>query len=56
MAAFVFKCPQTSMMVQHWLDRDDDVRENEYEGFTCPACSKLHFLNRKTGKGPGDQE
>jgi hypothetical protein len=50
MAAFVFKCPATSINVQHWLDDDEDVPEDEYEGVVCPACLKLHFLNRKTGK------
>ncbi|MFY9955039.1 hypothetical protein [Bradyrhizobium sp.] len=49
MAAFIFTCPETSMKIQHWLDEDNDVRENEYEGIICPACTRLHFLNRKTG-------
>jgi hypothetical protein len=26
------------------------ARDTEYEGVTCPACAKLHFVNRKTGK------
>jgi hypothetical protein len=47
---FLFTCPATGMYVQHWSDEDDDVRENEYEGIICPACTRLHFLNRKTGK------
>jgi hypothetical protein len=38
------------MKVQHWLDDDDDASENEYEGITCPACTGLHFINRKTRK------
>jgi hypothetical protein len=50
MAHLVFTCPATSMKVQHWLDDDDDVPENEFEGIACPACTRLHFLNRKTGK------
>ena len=50
MAAFIFTCPDTLMKVQHWLDEDDDVSENEYEGIICPACTKLHFRDRKTGK------
>jgi len=29
---------------------------NEYEGITCPACAKLHFINRKTGKLLGQDE
>ena len=27
-----------------------DISENEYEGITCLACSRLHFINRKTGE------
>jgi integrase len=45
MAYFVFRCPTTSMNVQHWSDEDDDVPEHEYEGIICPACTRLHFLN-----------
>jgi hypothetical protein len=33
---FIFKCPITD--------------QNEFEGVTCPACTRLHFVNRKTGK------
>jgi hypothetical protein len=56
MGHLVFRCPATSMNVQHWLDEDDAVRENEYEGIICPACTRLHFLNRKTGKLLGHDE
>ena len=56
MAAFIFTCPDTSIKVQHWLDEDDDAPENEYAGITCPACTKLHFLDRKTGKLLGQDE
>jgi hypothetical protein len=50
MAHLVFVCPTTSMNIQHWSDEDDDVRENEYEGMIYPACTRLHLVNRKTGK------
>ena len=47
------------MNVQHWsdedVDEDDDVREHEYEGIICPACTRLHFLNRRTGKLLGQE-
>lgn len=56
MAAFIFTCPNTDLKVQHWLDEDDDVPENEYEGITCPACTGLHFINRKTRKLFGESE
>jgi hypothetical protein len=39
------------MYVQHrWLDDDDEAPEDAYEGVPCPACTAMHFLNRKTGK------
>jgi hypothetical protein len=50
MDAFVFACPITKLKVQHWLEEDEDVSENEYEGITCLACAKVHLINRKTGK------
>jgi len=57
LAALIFKCPATSMNVQHWLDDDEDASDDEYEGVSCPACLRLHFVNRKTAKILGqDQE
>jgi hypothetical protein len=51
MAHRMFTCPETSMIVQHWLDEDDDgVSDNTYQVVTCPACTKVHLINRKTGK------
>ena len=38
------------MNVQHWLEDDEEVSENEHEVVTCPSCAQLHFINRKTGK------
>jgi hypothetical protein len=56
MASVMFRCPATSMNVQHWLDDDQDVPENEYEVIACLACTKLHLINRKTGKILGQAE
>jgi hypothetical protein len=44
------------MNVQHWLDDDQDVPENEYEVITCQACTRLHLVNRKTGKLLGQDD
>ena len=52
---FLFTCPATGMYVQHWLDDDEDALGNRYEPITCPACTRLHFLNRKTGKLLGQE-
>jgi hypothetical protein len=56
MPHFIFKCPSTGLNVQEWIDDEDGPSENEFEGVTCPACTRLHFLNRKTGKLLGEKE
>ncbi len=51
METFVFRCPTTDLRVQYRLDnKADAASEEEYEGISCPACAKLHFVNRKTRK------
>jgi len=56
MAHFVFRCPATNLNVQHQTDDGPDISENEYVGILCPACTKMHLLNRKTGKLLGDDD
>jgi hypothetical protein len=50
MSAVIFICPMTDLSVQHCLDDDEGIPENEYEVVTCPACAKVHLINRRTGK------
>jgi hypothetical protein len=52
MDQFIFSCPTTDLLVQHWLSDDEEEGrpENRYEPISCPACVRLHFLNRKSGK------
>jgi hypothetical protein len=50
MGACVFTCPTTKLNVQHWLEDDKALSENEYEGVTCKACARVHLINRKTGR------
>jgi hypothetical protein len=38
------------MSVHHWLDESDGMPEDRFEPIDCPACTRLHFVNRKTGK------
>jgi hypothetical protein len=56
MTHFIFKCPHTGMNV-HW--QTDDIAPDDpqctYETVVCQACSRLHFINRTTGKLLGDQ-
>ncbi len=52
MEKFIFSCPTTDLLVQLWLNDNEEEgrRENRYEPISCPACVRLHFLNRKSGK------
>jgi hypothetical protein len=56
MIPIMFTCPNMGLKVQHWLEDDDEAPEGEYEGITCPACVRVHFINRKTGKLIGQKE
>jgi hypothetical protein len=57
MGNILFKCPRTGMNVQHWLadEPQPDNPQCTYETVVCKACSRLHFINRSTGKLLGDQ-
>ena len=47
----LFRCPATGFDVQTlWPPHDDEKPGGHYESVTCPSCSQLHFVNRKTGK------
>jgi hypothetical protein len=57
MAPIMFRCPATGLSVQGWLADDPSVTEGEvYETVTCLACTRLHLINRATGRVLGDDE
>ena len=56
MPPFIFRCPTTGFDVQHWTDDDEDAPQTEYEGIVCPICTRLHFVNPKTGKLLGQKD
>jgi len=58
MANVVFKCPRTGMNVQHWIAEEvkPGDRSCTYETVICKACTRLHFINRTTGKLLGTSE
>jgi len=58
MAHVLFRCPNTGANVQHSLDDAPSEFErphHEYESVTCLACTRLHFVNRLTGKLLGEK-
>lgn len=51
MRAFTFACQITKLDCPKWIDDDKYcATENEFQCFVCPACSRLHWMNSKTGK------
>ena len=45
------------MNVQVWLpDEAPADRADSYESVACPACTRLHLINKITGKILGDKE
>jgi hypothetical protein len=51
MAHIVIRCPQTGLNVQVWLpERTPTDQPDAYETVICPACARLHFVNKTTGK------
>jgi hypothetical protein len=45
------------MNVQIWLAKDPSTDQaNDYESVTCPACLRIHFINKTTGKLLGEKE
>ena len=62
MAKLIFKCVRTGMSVQVWLpeaapnDSDNADSADSYEAVTCPACGRMHLVNKTTGKMLSDTE
>jgi hypothetical protein len=52
----IFTCPITNERVQHWLEDRDDAPEDKHEGIDCPACSRFHFIHRRSGKVLGYED
>ena len=57
MAKLIFRCARTGLNVQIWLpDEAPAVHADSYEAVTCPACARMHLVNKTTGKMLGDKE
>jgi hypothetical protein len=51
MVPFVFRCPQTGLNVQHtWPDEDKPFDEKTYVFVACSSCTRMHLIDRSTGK------
>lgn len=52
----VFKCPATGMNVQHRLVAAPADAPETHVSVSCPACARLHLINRSTGKLLGEHQ
>lgn len=52
MTTFLFRCPDTGMIVQGRTAGDEQADNGRalYMGVQCLACQKLHLVNPKTGR------
>ena len=46
----VFRCPNTGMNVQQLLEQQRDGDNDSFAAVHCPACTRIHLVNRKTMK------
>jgi hypothetical protein len=52
-----YRCPQSGLMTQTWLGAESAAADSEtYEGVTCLACSKQHFICLASGHVLGEDE
>nr|WP_247550488.1 hypothetical protein [Bradyrhizobium sp. 138] len=49
----VFRCPRTGMNVQYRLG--DEPSDRTHVSVPCPACTRLHLIDRSTGKLLGER-
>jgi phage FluMu protein Com len=50
MSTITFRCPGTRQYVQQLIAEEAEADRNAYVMVDCPACGKLHFINRSTQK------
>ena len=56
MQPVLIRCPNTKVLVQHLVESSPEPSnaKNEFEPFQCPACRRIHLIN-KAGKLLGDE-
>jgi hypothetical protein len=51
MIPFVYRCPATGLNVHGLFADEVPPKESDtYEAVTCLACTRVHLVNRSTGK------
>jgi predicted RNA-binding Zn-ribbon protein involved in translation (DUF1610 family) len=56
MGAVIYRCPKTGMKVQAWFADAPADDSHTYVSLRCPACARLHLVNRSGRTLGNDQE
>jgi hypothetical protein len=56
MSNHMFRCEQTGLSVQIALREAATDGADSYEVVNCPACGRVHLLNKMTGKTLSEQK
>jgi hypothetical protein len=57
MEGFSYRCPTTGLNVQGWSADDVLMSEGQaYDTVMCLACSRVHLINRSTGRVLGSDD
>jgi hypothetical protein len=55
MVPFIYRCPTTGLNVQGLSADEVPADDTEtYESVTCPVCTRVHLVNRSTGRTLGE--
>ena len=55
MVKLIFRCTRTGMNVQIEMPETAPTEHpDSYESVTCPACTRIHLINKTTGRTLGD--
>lgn len=49
----VYRCPQTGMNVQTHFEKQQRREGRSFESFSCPACTRVHFIDLASGRPIG---
>jgi hypothetical protein len=50
MVPFTYRCPATGLNVQGFFADEVPKETDTYESVICTACTRVHLVNRSTGK------
>jgi hypothetical protein len=57
MGKLIYRCARTGMNVQIQVpDFEPTGYPDSYETVVCPACARIHLVNKKTGRLLSDHE